>query len=239
MPKDPETFKILTYNAWCERGGRDPLLDEALLDGEALVCLQEVRPRRALELKRRFGRRSFVSHGRYGLQYVAIVAPRDARLVRRRTVQLNGVGGFVPRPWSLRRGAALRRAGRPGWKDCLEPRVAQAADVEWRGRNLRIVNTHVPYAPLLRDPCLATLAALTGGDEAILTGDLNATVKAPHLKDLILAAGLRTTGMGKPTHGKHKIDHVLFRGPFREVESRTKEGKSDHRLLKVVLEVNG
>jgi endonuclease/exonuclease/phosphatase family metal-dependent hydrolase len=233
----PETLKILTYNAYCERNGRDPLLDDALEDGEALVCLQEVRPRRALELKRRFGRRTFASLGRHGLQYVAIVLPRSARFTDRRTAQLNGLGGFLPRPWSLRRGAAMRRAGRPGWRDCLEPRVAQVADVEWRGRRVRVVNTHVPFAPLLRDPCLGMLAALTGGSDAILTGDLNATVKAPHLKDLILAAGLRPMGMGKPTLGKRKIDHVLVRGPFREVGSRTREGKSDHRLLEVVLEV--
>lgn len=234
----PETFKVITYNAWCERGGRDPLLDEALLDGDAIVCLQEVRLRRALELKRRFGRRAFVSLGRHGLQYVAVVVPRDARFARRRTVQLNGVGGLVPRPWSLRRGAALRRAGQPAWRDCLEPRVAQAADVEWKGRNLRVVNTHVPYAPLLRDPCLGMLAALTGEGDAILAGDLNANAKALHLKDLILAAGLQTTGIGKPTHGRYKIDHVLVRGPFREAGSRTREGKSDHRLLEVVLEVD-
>lgn len=234
----PETFKILTYNAWCERGGRDPLLDEALRGGEALVCLQEVRPGRALELKRRFRGRAFVSFGRHGMQYVAIVLPREARFTGRRTVQLNGLGGLLPRPWSLRRGAAMRRAGRSGWRDCFEPRVAQVADVSWRGWDPRVVNTHVPFAPLLRDPCLGMLAALTGGDDAILTGDLNATVDALHLKDLILAAGLRATGMGKPTHGKRKIDHVLVRGPFREVESRTREGKSDHRLLEVVLEVD-
>lgn len=233
-----ETFKILTYNAWCERGGRDPLLDEALLGGDALVCLQEVRPRRALELKRRFRGRAFLSFGRYGMQYVAVVLPREARFTGSRTVQLNGLGGFLPRPWSLRRGSAMRRAGRPGWKDCFEPRVAQVADVSWRGWDLRVVNTHLPYAPLLRNPCLDALAALTGDGRAVLAGDLNATTKELHLKDLILAAGLRTTGMGRATHGKHKIDHVLVRGPFREVGSRTREGKSDHRLLEVVLEVD-
>ncbi|HET7478620.1 MAG TPA: endonuclease/exonuclease/phosphatase family protein [Rubrobacteraceae bacterium] len=233
----PDTFEVITYNAWCERGGRDPLLDDALEDG-AIVCLQEVKPRRALELKRRFGKRAFVSPGRHGLQYIALVLPRDARFVRRRTVQLNGIVGLVPRRWSLRRGAAMRRAGRPGWRDCFEPRVAQEADVEWRDRRVRVVNTHVPYAPLLRDPCLGMLAALTGEGDAILAGDLNAPAESLHLNDLVLATGLRTTGMGKATHGRHKIDHVLVRGPFREAGYRTREGKSDHRLLKVVLEVN-
>jgi endonuclease/exonuclease/phosphatase family metal-dependent hydrolase len=234
----PGTLKLITYNAYCERAGRDPLLDEALEDG-ALVCLQEVRPRRALELKRRFGRRAFVSLGRHGLQYVALVLPHEARFLARHTVQLNGLGGVLPRAGSLRRGLALRRAGRRGWLDCFEPRVAQAADVEWEGRRLRVVNTHVPYEPLLRDPCLGTLAAtLAGAEDAVLAGDLNATAKDVHLRDLILAAGLRTTAMGKPTHGGRKIDHVLIRGAFREAASRTREGKSDHRLLEVVLEVD-
>lgn len=233
-----DNLTIVTYNAHRERTGRDPALD-SLLDGRGtLVCLQEVSLSRAVEIGRRFRGRSLVSSGKHGLQYLALVLPENARFLYRRTAQLNGWAGLLPKPWSVRRGLTLRRSGRREWIDALEPRVAQVADMLWHGRALRVVHAHLPYAPLLRDPCLDMLHGLLGHGDALLVGDLNATTEDLFLADLLLAAGMRSAGAGRPTHRSgRRIDHVLYRGSLREVGYRMGEGLSDHRVVEVELEV--
>lgn len=234
-----DKLTIATYNVHRERKGRDPALDALLEERGTLVCLQEVSLARAVELKRRFRRRSLVSLGKHGLQYLALVSPEDARFVGWRTVQLNGYAGMLPKPWSVRRGLALRRNGRPEWIDGLEPRVAQVTDMLWRGRLFRVLHTHLPHAPLLREPCLDMLHGLLGHGDALLAGDLNATTEDLFLADLLLATGMRSAGPGRPTHRSgRKIDHVLYRGSFEEKSYRVRRGLSDHRVVEVELEVD-
>src|SRR3712207_3396843 len=136
---------IATYNTFQERKGRDSALDDLLREEETMVCLQEVKPVRALGIKRAFGSRAFVSLAKYGLLYLALVVPEGTRFTERRTASLNGYRGILPKGWSLRRSYELRKAGRTAWPDGLEPRVAQVSSVLWRGRRFRVVNTHLPY----------------------------------------------------------------------------------------------
>lgn len=235
-----DRLSVVTYNLFRERNGRDALLENVLGEGGALVCLQEVAPWRAAGLKLRFGRRAFVSPAKYGLQYLAMVLPVGGRFVERRTASLNGYGGFLPRAWSLRRGFALRKAGRRAWVDGLEPRVAQVARVSWRGKTFRVANTHLPFEPWLRDRCLEMLPRLAGGavgEEVLMAGDFNSTVRGLFLNDLLLCAGLRAVGDRRATCGGHRIDFVLCRGLFRDAGYSVEEGASDHRLVRAELEV--
>jgi endonuclease/exonuclease/phosphatase family metal-dependent hydrolase len=229
---------IVTYNTDQERKGRDPALEDLLREGGTMICLQEVNPARALRIKRAFGSRAFVSLAKYGLLYLALVLPEEARFLERRTASLNGYRGVLPRGWSLRRSYQLFRAGRPGWPDGLEPRVAQVSRVLWQGRAFRVVNTHLPYESGLRNRCLDLLADLIGEGEALVVGDLNATTRNLFLADFLLETGLRPAGTEEPTHDSgRKIDFVLYRGGFREVGYSLTESLSDHRLVRVELEV--
>lgn len=229
----------VTYNTYREREGRDPALDALLREGSAFVCLQEVHPRRALEIKRSFGSRAFVSPVMYGWQYLALILPEEARFVRRRAVQLNSRAGVLVAGWSLRRSVQLYRAGRRSWRDGLSPRAAQVAAVSWRGRSFGFINTHMPYERVLRDRCLAMLPALVEGEDVILAGDLNATPRDVFLRDLLLATGLRPAGTEAPTHDSgRRIDYVLFRGGFREIGYSLQKGRSDHRVVRAELEAS-
>ena len=125
---------VSTYNTFKEQNGRDPVLDDVLREEATMICLQEVKPARALRIKRALGSRAFVSLANYGQQYLALVLPKGARFLERRTASLNGYRGIFPQGWSLRRSYELLRAGRPGWPDGLEPRVAQVTRVLWQGR---------------------------------------------------------------------------------------------------------
>ncbi len=235
----PETvLTVATYNTNQERYGRDPALEDLLRERGTVICLQEVNPARAFGIKRSLGPRAFVSLAKYGLLYLALVVPEGARFLERRTASLNGCGGVFPRAWSLRRSYALYRAGRPAWPDGLEPRVAQVASVLWRGREFRLVSTHLPYESGLRNRCLELLVGLLGAGSALLVGDLNATTGNLFLADFLLAADLRVAGTEEPTHdGGRKIGFVLYRGGFREVGYSLTKSLSDHRLVRVELEV--
>jgi endonuclease/exonuclease/phosphatase family metal-dependent hydrolase len=229
---------VATYNTFQERKGRDPALDGLLGEEGAMVCLQEVNPARALGIKRTLGSRAFVSLAKYGLLYLALVLPEGARFLERRAASLNGYGGILPKGWSLRRAYELYKAGRPAWPDGLEPRVAQVSGVLWEGREFRVVNTHLPYESGLRDRCLDLLPGLIGEGEALVIGDLNATTRNLFLRDFLLETGLRPAGTEEPTHETgRKIDFVLYRGGFREVGYGLTESLSDHRLVRVELEV--
>jgi endonuclease/exonuclease/phosphatase family metal-dependent hydrolase len=234
---------IATYNTFQEREGRDPALEDLLREDGPLICLQEVNPARALEIKRASGSRApasraFVSLAKYGLLYLALLLPEGARFLERRTASLNGYHGVLPRGWSLRRSYILCRAGRPTWPDGLEPRVAQVARVLWQGRELRVVNTHLPYEFGLRNRCLNLVRDLVGDGEILLAGDLNATTRNLFLNDFLLETGLRPAGTEEPTHDTgRKIDFVLYRGGFREVGYSLTESLSDHKLVRVELEV--
>src|SRR5215210_5434401 len=116
-------LNVVTYNTFQEKKGQDPALDSLLRETETMACLQEVRPTRALGIKRSLGSRAFVSLAKYGLLYLALVLPEGARFLERRTASLNARGGVLPASWSLRRSYELYRAGKPGWRDGLEPRV--------------------------------------------------------------------------------------------------------------------
>ncbi len=229
---------VATYNTLQERKGRDPVLDDLLREEGTMVCLQEVAPARALRIKRAFGSRAFVSLAKYGLLYLALVLPVGARFLERRTASLNGYRGIFPQGWSLRRSYELFRAGRPAWPDGLEPRVAQVAGVQWQGRVFRAVNTHLPYESGLRNRCLDLLPGLVGEGEALVVGDLNTTTRNHSLADFLLETGLRPAGTEEPTHDTgRKIDFVLYRGGFREVGYSLTKSLSDHRLVRVELEV--
>jgi endonuclease/exonuclease/phosphatase family metal-dependent hydrolase len=229
---------VATYNTYREQKGRDRALDALLREELTLSCLQEVSVVRALEIKRTLGSRAFVSLTKHGLQYLVLVLPEDARFLERRTAQLNGYCGLIPRLWSVRRGYALYRGGRRGWINCLEHRVAQTARVMWRGLTFRVVHTHLPFKALLRNPCLSLFPDLLGSESALLVGDLNATTRDLFLADLLMRTGLNSTGPGTATHNSGRtIDHVLYRGDFSEVEYAATKGLSDHRLVRVELEV--
>jgi endonuclease/exonuclease/phosphatase family metal-dependent hydrolase len=231
-------LSAVTYNTFQERKGRDPALDALLGEDETLICLQEVKPTRALEIKRSRGSRAYVSLTKYGLLYLALVLPEGARFLERRTASLNAHGGVLPASWSLRRSYELFRAGKPAWRDGLEPRVAQVTLVLWQGREFRAVNTHLPYESGLRNRCLDVLKRLVGEGDALLAGDLNASTQNLFLKDFLLETGLRPAGTEEPTHNSgREIDFVLYRGGFREVGYRLTNSLSDHRLVRVELEV--
>ena len=232
------SLTVATYNTFQERKGRDPALEDLLREGETLVCLQEVNPVRALRIKGALGPRAFVSLAKYGLLYLALVLPEGARFLERRTASLNGYGGVLPKGWSLRRSYALYRAGRRAWPDGLEPRVAQVVRVLWQGREFRLVNAHLPYESGLRNRCLDLLPDLIGEGESLVTGDLNATTQNLFLADFLLETGLRPAGTEEPTHDTgRKIDFVLYRGNFRETGYSLTKSLSDHRLVRVELEV--
>jgi endonuclease/exonuclease/phosphatase family metal-dependent hydrolase len=161
-----------------------------------------------------------------------------ARFLERRTASLNGYRGIYPKGWSLRRSYELYMAGRHAWPDGLEPRVAQVIRMAWQGREFRLVNTHLPYESGLRNRCLDLLPGLIGEGEALLAGDLNATTQNPFLADFLLETDLRPAGTGEQTHDSgRRIDFVLYRGGFREVGYSLAESLSDHRLVRVELEV--
>jgi endonuclease/exonuclease/phosphatase family metal-dependent hydrolase len=232
------SLTVATYNTIKENNGRDPVLDELLREDGTLVCLQEVKPARALRIKRAFGARAFVSLANYGMQYLAFVLPEDARFLERRTASLNGFRGIFPQGWSLRRSLELFRAGRRTWPDGLEPRVAQVTRVLWQDRTFQVVNTHLPYESGLRNRCLDLLPGLIGEGESSVVGDLNATTRNLFLADFLLKTGLRPAGTEEPTHDTgRRIDFVLYRGGFREVGYSLTESLSDHRLVRVELEV--
>lgn len=231
-------LKVVTYNTYRERKGRDPALD-ALLEEDALICLQEVSISRVGELKRRFGERAYLSPVMYGWEWLALVLPEGGRFATRRATQLNSHLSVLPKPWSLRRTRTLYPGRRHGWSDGLSPRAVQIARVSLHGREFRVMNTHLPYEFGLRDRCLSVLPELVGEGEVLLAGDLNATPKDLFLRDLLLVTGLRAAGPGKPTHNSRRcIDYVLYRGGFREAGYATKRGRSDHRLVMVELEVD-
>jgi endonuclease/exonuclease/phosphatase family metal-dependent hydrolase len=228
----------VTYNTFQERKGRDPALDALLGEKDTLVCLQEVKPARALGIKRALGSRAFISLAKYGLLYLALVLPEGARFLDRRTAPLNGHGGVLPTSWSLRRSYELFKAGRPAWRDGLEPRVAQVTLVLWQGREFHVLNAHLPYESGLRNRCLDVLRDLVGEGDALLAGDLNATPQNLFLRDFLLETGLRPAGTEEPTHSSgRKIDFVLYRGGFREVRYSLAKSLSDHRVVRVELEV--
>jgi endonuclease/exonuclease/phosphatase family metal-dependent hydrolase len=229
---------VATYNTFQERKGRDPALEDLLREEGTVSCLQEVRPARALRIKRALGSRAFVSLAKYSLLYLALVLPEGARFLERRTASLNGYRGIFPQRWSLRRSYELYRAGRPAWRDGLEPRVAQVTRVLWQGREFRVVNTHLPYEFGLRNRCLEMLPGFLDEEDVLLAGDLNATTQNLFLADFLLMMGLRPAGTEEPTHDTgRKIDFVLYRGSFRETGYSLTKGLSDHRLVRAELEV--
>jgi endonuclease/exonuclease/phosphatase (EEP) superfamily protein YafD len=110
--------------------------------------------------------------------------------------------------------------------------------VLWQGRELRVVNTHLPFESGLRNRCLDVLKGLVGEGDALLAGDLNATTQNLFLKDFLLDTGLRPAGTEEPTHDTgRRIDFVLYRGGFREVGYSLTKSLSDHRVVRVELEV--
>jgi endonuclease/exonuclease/phosphatase family metal-dependent hydrolase len=229
---------VATYNTFQERKGRDAALDDLLREEETLVCLQEVTPARALRTKRAFGSRAFLSPTKYGLLYLALVQPEGAQFLERRSVSLNGYRGVLPKAWALRRSYGLYKAGRRAWMDGIEPRVAQVTRVLWRGREFRLVNTHLPYESGLRNRCLDLLLGSLDVESALLTGDLNTTMRNLFLRDFLLETGFCPAGTEEPTHNtERKIDFVLYRGSFREMGYSLTKSLSDHRLVRVELEV--
>jgi endonuclease/exonuclease/phosphatase (EEP) superfamily protein YafD len=110
--------------------------------------------------------------------------------------------------------------------------------VLWQGREFRVVNTHLPYESGLRNRCLDLLPGFLDADSALLVGDLNTTTQNLFLADFLLETGLRPAGTEEATHDTgRKIDFVLYRGSFREVGYSLTKSLSDHRLVRVELEV--
>lgn len=227
----------VTYNTYRERAGRDPLLKCLMREPEALLCLQEVSPARALGMCSSLGRRVFLTPVKHGVQFLVLVIPEGARFLERRVVHLNSRGGLLPEPWCLRRGMNLRRAGTRGWTDALEPRAVQVACVAWRGRAMQVANTHLPYEPGLRRRCYTPLEGALDLEDAILAGDFNAVPEDLFFSDFLRATGLVSAGDPGPTHGGRRIDHILFRGRFRALGCGVERGRSDHLLVRSRLEV--
>ena len=228
---------VATYNTYRERNGRDPALDALLQEDRTLICLQEVSTVRAWEIKRRFGRRAYLSPVMYGWQFLAVILPEDGLFIETRTVQWNSRLGLIPRSWSLRRVVRLYPGKRYGWSDGLSPRALQITRVNWQDRKIRLINTHLPYEPGLRDRCLSRLPGFIEGDDALLVGDLNASTDDPFLADLLQTTGLRPAGPDIATHDAgRRIDYVLFRGGLREARYSSEKSLSDHRLVRVEME---
>jgi endonuclease/exonuclease/phosphatase family metal-dependent hydrolase len=203
-----------------------------------VVCLQEVKPTRALVIKHSVGSRTFVSPAKYGLLYLALVLPEGARFLERHMASLNGYGGVLPKSWSLRRSYELHEAGRFVWRDGLKPRVAQVTRVLWKGREFRAVNTHLPFDSRLRNRCPHLLPGFLGSESDLVTGDFNTTIQNLFLRDFLLATALRPAGTDEPTHDTgRRIDFVLYRGGFREVGYEVMKSLSDPRMIRVELEV--
>lgn len=230
---------VVTYNTYRERRGRDAVIDELLNEDETLVCLQEVGWERAWEIKRRFGRRAYLAPVMHGWQFLALILPGGARFVEKHAAQLTCHAGIVPKSWVLRRVRTLYPGRRHGWSDGLSGRAVQVVKVSWVGHEMRVLHTHLPYEPGLRDRCLVLLPDLLDKGDEILVGDLNATPKDLFMNDLILSTGMKPAGPDRPTHNsRRRIDYVLYRGGFEEIDYETVRGRSDHRLLRVGLEVS-
>lgn len=241
MGNDQHSFAprltVATYNTYRERKARDHVLDALLSERGTLVCLQEVSWARAWEIKRRFGRRAYLSPVMQYWQLLVIVLPAEARFVEHRTVYLNSYAGLLPRSWSLRRVIQLYPERRLGWSDGFSPRAVQITRMTWQDREIQLINTHLPYEASLRDRCLSRLADLVDGEDALLVGDLNSNTEAHFLVDLLQTTGLRPAGPDIATHDDgRRIDYVLFRGGLREMGYSLEKGLSDHRLIRVELE---
>ena len=231
-------LKLSTYNTYQEQEGQDPLLDEVLAGRDSFAFLQEVSPRRALWILETFRDRAFVSLARHGLQYLATVLPEKTRFIESSTVQLNGYAGVVPAAWSLRRGCGLYKARNRFWKDCFEPRVAQIGRVSWQGLEFQVVNAHLSLEPGLRNRSFSRLAKSIVGGDVVVAGDLNTTAEDLFLNDFVLSGRLRIAGTDEATHNSgRRIDYVLYKGGFGEVGYSMRKGCSDHRLLRIDLEV--
>lgn len=236
-------LKVITHNTYRERKGRDEaldaLLEEYALEEDALICLQELSIARAIEIRRRFGKRAHLSPVMQGWEFLATILPKAARFDERRTAQLNSIYRVLPTAWSLERARLLRSHGRPAWKDGLTPRAAQVSRIDWEGREFQVVNTHLPYESGLRDRCLDLLSTLIGEGNTLAAGDFNATTEDVFMNDFLLASGLRAAGPDSPTHdSRRRIDYVLYRGGFREMEYDLQKSRSDHRIVRVELEVS-
>ncbi len=232
-------LKVATYNTYRERKGRDEALDGLLREDRTLIFLQEVSISRAWEIKKRFGRRAYISPVMFGWEFLVTMLPEDARFIERRAAQLNSCLGLIPKEWSMRRVRALYPGRRHGWPDGLSPRAAQVARILWGGHEMRVMNTHLPYEPWLRDRCLSLLPELVGEGDTLLAGDLNATPGDLFLLDLLLTTGLKMAGSEEPTHNSgRRIDYVLYQGRFQEMGYSMKKSRSDHRLVRAELEVS-
>lgn len=203
-----------------------------------MVCLQEVKPTRALVIKHSVGSRTFVSPAKYGLLYLALVLPESARFLERHMASLNGYGGVLPKSWSLRRSYELHEASRFVWRDGLKPCVAQVTRVLWKGREFRAVNTHLPFDSRLRNRCLDLLPGFLGSESDLVTGDFNTIIQNLFLRDFLLATALRPAGTGEPTHDTgRRIDFVLYRGGLSRGRVRGDEELERPRMIRVELEV--
>jgi hypothetical protein len=203
-----------------------------------VVCLQEVKPTRALVIKHSVGSRTFVSSAKYGLLYLTLVLPESARFLERHMASLNGYGGVLPKSWSLRRSYELHEASRFVWRDGLKPCVAQVTRVLWKGREFRAVNTHLPFDPRLRNRCLDLLPGFLGSESDLVTGDFNTIIQNLFLRDFLLATALRPAGTGEPTHDTgRRIVFVLYRGGLSRGRVRGDEELERPRMIRVELEV--
>jgi endonuclease/exonuclease/phosphatase (EEP) superfamily protein YafD len=100
------------------------------------------------------------------------------------------------------------------------------------------VNTHLAYESGLRNRCLDLLLGSLDVESALLTGDLNTTMRNLFLRDFLLETGVCPAGTEEPTHNtERKIDFVLYRGNFGEMGYSLTKSLSDHRLVRVELEV--
>jgi endonuclease/exonuclease/phosphatase family metal-dependent hydrolase len=230
-------FTLASYNAYRERNGRDSALDRLLEESGTFACLQEVSRSRARWLRRELGRRAYVTRVKHGMQYLALVIPEGAEFSDRQAVQLNGLFGVVPGWRSLRRGIRLCRGAARGWRDALEPRAAQVVRVRWRGITFQLGNTHLPYEPGLRSRCYTPVVRALELPDAIVAGDFNATPDDLFYADFLRATGLRMVEDTGPTHGRRRIDYVLYRGRLVALGCETEESLSDHRMIRTRLEV--
>lgn len=239
---------VVTYNTYQERRGRDRMIDTLTSPEDTpspcVVCLQEVKPMRALSIWRKPAQ-SHVSIVKSGMLYLATVVTGPLTILRRYTVWLNGHYGVAPdrSAIALARDLLVSVPRRPAWSDPLEVRAAQITWIsEASGSEYVVINTHMPYLFEMRVQCLRVLKEIVrglSGDRItmIVAGDFN-TSSPFKIDDFCTATRLRRCGTDDPTpthEDGFKIDYIMHTPDLIESTYSVYPAISDHRVVAATL----